>query len=275
MLFPNPQLDARDTITHERPSDGWAAFLACRPFSVPGSLDRERPDAPMIVSKTKPYTPQAKKRDHAPTPHFQDHHLLPAPRYVRGGATGEGGRGPRHERTGARSPPIVHGREGACAARKGWNACGPGGRDRLRHKEEIKMSNKHDATPAALYARVSSDRQDVDLSVAAQLRALRDYAAKNGYTVVREFVDEAESGRIADRPQFRKMIDEAARTQAPFPGDFGLEVQPVHPQEGARRRLQVHAPAQGCPRGLHHRARRRHPHRQADGGHHRERGRVL
>ena len=78
------------------------------------------------------------------------------------------------------------------------------------------MSNKHDATPAALYARVSSDRQDVDLSVAAQLRALRDYAAKNGYLVAREFVDEAESGRIADRPQFRKMIDEASRTDAPF-----------------------------------------------------------
>ena len=55
-------------------------------------------------------------------------------------------------------------------------------------------------TPAALYARVSSDRQDVDLSVAAQLRALRDHAAKNGYSVVREYVDEAESGRIADRP---------------------------------------------------------------------------
>ena len=78
------------------------------------------------------------------------------------------------------------------------------------------MSNKHDATPAALYARVSSDRQDVDLSVAAQLRALRDYAHKNGYLVVREFVDEAESGRIADRPQFRKMIDEASRPNSPF-----------------------------------------------------------
>ena len=38
------------------------------------------------------------------------------------------------------------------------------------------MSNKHDATPVALYARVSSDRQDVDLSVAAQMRALRDHA---------------------------------------------------------------------------------------------------
>ena len=71
-------------------------------------------------------------------------------------------------------------------------------------------------TPAALYARVSSDRQDVDLSVAAQLRALRDYAKNNGYSVAREYVDEAESGRIADRPQFRKMIDEGSKPEAPF-----------------------------------------------------------
>ena len=73
-----------------------------------------------------------------------------------------------------------------------------------------------DPTPAALYARVSSDRQDADLSVAAQLRALRDYAQKNGYIVVREYVDEAESGRIADHPEFRKMIDAAAKPSAPF-----------------------------------------------------------
>ena len=78
------------------------------------------------------------------------------------------------------------------------------------------MNDRTDHTPAALYARVSSDRQDVDLSVAAQLRALRDYADKNGYLVAREFVDEAESGRIADRPEFRKMIDEASRPTAPF-----------------------------------------------------------
>ena len=85
-----------------------------------------------------------------------------------------------------------------------------------KHKEELTMSNRNDATPAALYARVSSDRQDVDLSVAAQMRALREYAGRNGYLVVREFVDEAESGRIADRPQFRKMIDEAGKPNAPF-----------------------------------------------------------
>ena len=70
--------------------------------------------------------------------------------------------------------------------------------------------------PAALYARVSSDRQDVDLSVAAQLRALRDYAEKNGYVVAREYVDEAESGRVADRPQFREMIEEGSKPKAPF-----------------------------------------------------------
>ena len=71
-------------------------------------------------------------------------------------------------------------------------------------------------TPAALYARVSSDRQDVDLSVSAQLRALRHYAKANGYSAAREYVDEAESGRVADRPQFREMIDEGSKPNAPF-----------------------------------------------------------
>ena len=78
------------------------------------------------------------------------------------------------------------------------------------------MKDMTDCIPVALYARVSSDRQDVDLSVSAQLRALRDYAQKNGYLVAREYVDEAESGRIADRPQFQKMLDEATKPEAPF-----------------------------------------------------------
>ena len=78
------------------------------------------------------------------------------------------------------------------------------------------MNDRLDLIPAALYARVSSDRQDVDLSVSAQLRALRDYAEKNSYLVAREYVDEAESGRIADRPQFQKMLNEASKPEAPF-----------------------------------------------------------
>ena len=80
------------------------------------------------------------------------------------------------------------------------------------------MKKKHlqPLTPAALYARVSSDRQDVDLSVSAQMRALKDYARANGYSVAREYVDEAESGRVADRPQFREMIEEGSKPKASF-----------------------------------------------------------
>ncbi len=78
------------------------------------------------------------------------------------------------------------------------------------------MNEKSTYTPAAVYARVSSDRQDVDLSVAAQLRALRDYAERNGFVIVHEYVDEAESGRVADRPQFRKMIEAGSSALAPF-----------------------------------------------------------
>ena len=84
--------------------------------------------------------------------------------------------------------------------------------------EEDSMKKKHlqPLTSAALYARVSSDRQDVDLSVSAQLRALKEYARANGYSVAREYVDEAESGRVADRPQFREMIEEGGKPKAPF-----------------------------------------------------------
>jgi site-specific DNA recombinase len=54
------------------------------------------------------------------------------------------------------------------------------------------MTDKEGNMRAVLYSRVSSDKQDVDLSISAQLKNLREYAARNGYTVVQEFVDEAE-----------------------------------------------------------------------------------
>ncbi len=58
-----------------------------------------------------------------------------------------------------------------------------------------------------LYARVSSERQaEKDLSIPAQLKAMREQAAKRGWRVIEEFVDEAESARSADRPEFQRMI---------------------------------------------------------------------
>lgn len=69
---------------------------------------------------------------------------------------------------------------------------------------------------AALYARVSSEKQEVDLSISAQIKAIREYAHNNGYYVVKEFVDETESGKTTDRPEFRNMIAQAKRSAKPF-----------------------------------------------------------
>ena len=122
---------------------------------------------------------------------------------------------------------------------------------------------------------MSSDRQDVDLSVAAQLRALRDYAKSNGYSVAREYVDEAESGRIADRPQFRKMIEEGGRASAPF------EVILVWKFSRFTRKREHAVAFKSMLRrkGIRVVSITEHaddsPHRQTHGGHHRERVRVL
>ena len=68
----------------------------------------------------------------------------------------------------------------------------------------------------AVCARVSSERQDMDLSISAQLRALQEYATKNGHVVVREYVDEAESARTMDRPSFQEMLTAARGKDKPF-----------------------------------------------------------
>jgi len=69
----------------------------------------------------------------------------------------------------------------------------------------------------ALYARVSSEKQaEKDLSLPAQLKALREYALKREWTIVEEFIDEAESARTANRPEFQRMIASAKLKTPPF-----------------------------------------------------------
>ena len=67
-----------------------------------------------------------------------------------------------------------------------------------------------------LYARVSSDKQDVDLSITAQLRHLRAYAKSNGYHIVMEYVDEVKTGRTSRRSQFQQMVADAKRSSMRF-----------------------------------------------------------
>ena len=70
------------------------------------------------------------------------------------------------------------------------------------------MTAKNDDTMrVAIYARVSSERQaEKELSIPAQLKALKKYALGRGWDVVAEYVDEAESARSANRPAFKDMI---------------------------------------------------------------------
>ena len=68
-----------------------------------------------------------------------------------------------------------------------------------------------------LYVRCSSEKQaEKELSIPTQLKALREFATKNGHHVVKEFVDEAESARSSDRPAFRDMIALARLRPLPF-----------------------------------------------------------
>ena len=66
---------------------------------------------------------------------------------------------------------------------------------------------------AVLYLRVSSQKQKrQELSLAAQRRALRQWARKEGVPVLAEYVDEAQSGRTDRRPAFQSLV---ADVQAP------------------------------------------------------------
>lgn len=58
---------------------------------------------------------------------------------------------------------------------------------------------------AYAYARFSSDNQREE-SIDAQLRAIREYADRNGIMIVHDFVDEARSATTDKRPAFQEMF---------------------------------------------------------------------
>src|SRR6204780_3361315 len=69
--------------------------------------------------------------------------------------------------------------------------------------------------PAAIYARVSSDRQKENHTIASQTAALLDHAAAHGYAVPPEWVfeDEGYSGAVLARPGLEALRDLAAEGQ--------------------------------------------------------------
>jgi len=69
-------------------------------------------------------------------------------------------------------------------------------------------TNGHGPKRAILYARVSTDEQGRSgYSLAQQLEALRDYAAREGYEVLEEVIDPGQSGASPERPGMDRVRD--------------------------------------------------------------------
>ena len=68
----------------------------------------------------------------------------------------------------------------------------------------------------AIYARYSSDNQR-DASIADQLRVCREFAARQGWTVVEEFTDHAISGATLLRSGFQALMRDASIVEVNVP----------------------------------------------------------
>ena len=64
------------------------------------------------------------------------------------------------------------------------------------------------AMTAVIYARYSTDSQREE-SIEGQIRECTAYAEKNGFTVVKHYIDRAISAKTDNRPQFQQMIKDS------------------------------------------------------------------
>src|SRR3989344_3699533 len=61
----------------------------------------------------------------------------------------------------------------------------------------------------AIYARVSTSKQEEDGTIETQLSAVHEYAKKNGHTIVKEYLDDGWSGDILARPALDQLSQDA------------------------------------------------------------------
>lgn len=65
---------------------------------------------------------------------------------------------------------------------------------------------------AVIYARYSDSKQ-TEQSIEGQLKVCYKYCEANGYTVLQEYIDRAQSGKTDNRTQFRKMLTDSKKKQ--------------------------------------------------------------
>lgn len=64
---------------------------------------------------------------------------------------------------------------------------------------------------AAIYARVSTDRQEKQKTIKSQIFDLREACKKDEVEIVKEYVDDGFSGAVLARPALDKLRDDASR----------------------------------------------------------------
>lgn len=84
---------------------------------------------------------------------------------------------------------------------------------------------------AVIYARFSSDLQREE-SIDAQIRACKEYAARNELHILSVYADEAVSGRTANRAQYQKLLRDAQK--------HGFDVILIHKYDRIGRNLGEH-----------------------------------
>lgn len=74
----------------------------------------------------------------------------------------------------------------------------------------MKQAETAAARNAVIYARYSSHSQ-TEQSIEGQLRVCHEYAQREGFTIVGEYIDRAISGKTDDRPDFQRMISDSRK----------------------------------------------------------------
>ena len=69
-----------------------------------------------------------------------------------------------------------------------------------------------DLIKVVIYARYSSHAQ-TEQSIEGQLKFCYEFARRNNYTIIEEYIDRAVSGKTDNRPAFQRMIDDSKKKQ--------------------------------------------------------------
>ena len=63
----------------------------------------------------------------------------------------------------------------------------------------------------ALYARVSTEKQEDEKTIESQIAELEDYAKENGYVIIERYIDNGYSGTLLARPELDRLRDDVSK----------------------------------------------------------------